>query len=392
MITLTISEAKNIALYYQLYRFAGSKGKAGILHCIQALGYVQLDTVSVIERAHHHTLWNRVRDYQQQWLDELLSKDRAIFEYWGHAASYLPMTDYRYSLPRKKHFPETASWEKKFWSEHNELASKILDRITTDGPLSTKDFQDSRQDHKNKSWWDWKPAKITLELLMWKGDLMVTARHNFQRVYDLTERVLPQQTDTTYPTPDELGRYYVNRAIQSQGISSQYDILNHMHTREKKTILKALESMLSNGELVEVRIANSVLAYYTTPEAIDIASTIKHPATLYLLSPFDNVTILRPRLQQLFSFDYTIECYVPAPKRLYGYWSLPMLYKGNLVGRIDLKAERKANSLLVQNLHWEKRSKPTASLLKTLEKALLEFAAFNNCQHIVWNCTPPQGM
>ncbi|HNX01038.1 MAG TPA: crosslink repair DNA glycosylase YcaQ family protein [Candidatus Cloacimonadota bacterium] len=384
--------AQQIALHQQLYRFLPLGKKQDVLTLIRELGYVQIDTVSVIIRAHHHTIWTRIPSYQQSWLHELLAQDRSIFEFWGHAASYLPIEDYRYFLPRMKRFPETSPWEKTFWTKHEHLAGAILDRIRTEGPLSATDFEDSRPGKKQSGWWDWKPAKAVLELLMWKGELMVKERRNFQRVYDLTERVLPPHIDTSMPTQEEIGRFYVKAALNAHGISTEWDILNHMHTKEKKNIQLAIKDMLHNREIARVRITGLEKEYYSYPGTLEQVDSIQHPNKLFLLSPFDNLVILRPRIQQLFDFDYTIECYVPQAKRKYGYWSLPMLWKGKFVGRIDLKADRADKKLCIRNLHFEKGIRMGKSLATSLHKTLQDFMKFNQCDSLKWDIKPIDGL
>ncbi len=388
---IDIFTACRIALENQLYRFLDTSDKEGLLKMINELGYIQIDTVSVIERAHHHTIWSRMPNYDQSWLHTLLAKDRTIFEFWGHAASYLPMTDYRFFLPRMKRFPESSPWEKDFWMKHHKLGDAILQRIKDEGPLGASDFEDTRQGQKQQGWWEWKPAKVVLELLMWKGELMVTERHNFQRIYDLTERILPSYIDTTMPTPLELGEFYVQRAILAQGISSEWDILNHMHTRDGKDIKAALNKMVDNKEIIPIRVSGLEQIHYMYPLCQDHVNIVtNHPHQVFLLSPFDNLVILRPRLKRLFNFDYTIECYVPSAKRIYGYWSLPMLWKGNFIGRIDLKADRKSKALIIRNLHLEEKTTITNDLSKALGKSLHHFRLFNNCETLQYDTDQPK--
>jgi uncharacterized protein YcaQ len=317
-----------------------------------------------------------------------LSKDRSILEFWGHAASYLPMTDFRFTLPRKQLFPKSSNWEMEYWQQFGGLAAEILQRIRLEGPLSAKDFADSRKEKFRGGLSDWKPAKVVLELLLWKGDLMVSARPQFQRLYDLTERVLPPNVNTTMPTTSEIGRFYVNRAIQAQGISSAWDIEHHFLTHQVSAIQSARQEMLESGEIIPVQIENDALTYYTTPEILQ-SEQIRPPHPMYFLSPFDNLTILRPRLQRLFHFDYTLECYVPQAKRKFGYWSLPILHRDRMIGRIDCKAERKKRELWIQHLHFETDIKPDADLASVFALALTRFCRFNQCGSVVWQIDRP---
>ncbi|HJW30854.1 MAG TPA: crosslink repair DNA glycosylase YcaQ family protein, partial [Saprospiraceae bacterium] len=165
-------------------------GPKSVVKAVEHLGYVQIDTISVVERAHHHVLWNRIPAYQASWLDQAQKKSRAVFEYWAHAAAYLPMKDFRFSLPVMHAFKSKKDrWPK---SQRTEM-KKVLDRIKAEGPLMSRDFEST---HKGGSWWDWKPAKWALQRLFLEGALMVSHREGFQRIYDLPDRIIPEGIDT----------------------------------------------------------------------------------------------------------------------------------------------------------------------------------------------------
>ena len=221
--TLSLRSARRIAFRAQLLDGKGRfpSGKKGVARTIEKLGYVQIDTISVIERAHHHTLWTRRQDYDPRMLHELQAVDRRVFEYWGHAASYLPISDYRYYLPLKRDYRNPRSkWTRQMLEKHGHLMDSVLERIRVEGPLGSRDFEPP-PGIKRGTWWDWKPRKTALELLFWRGDLMVRERRNFQRLYDLTERVLPPETDTRIPDEDELGRFLVRRALSAHGVARE---------------------------------------------------------------------------------------------------------------------------------------------------------------------------
>ncbi|UCC11657.1 MAG: YcaQ family DNA glycosylase, partial [candidate division WOR-3 bacterium] len=181
-------------------------GKSGTFRVIDTLGYVQIDTISVIERSHHIVLFNRCPDYRHSFLDELLAQDRKIFEYWAHMASYIPMKDYRYYIRKMKRPPQEGSWIDTWLKGNKQIIKKVRRRIKKEGALSAHDFADVR-DRRRGPWWDWKPAKMALEVLFWRGELMIKERRNFQRVYDLTERILPPGINTTLPRIDEEKRF-----------------------------------------------------------------------------------------------------------------------------------------------------------------------------------------
>jgi len=380
-----IFTARALALDKQLYRFAGHQGKADTLNVIKTLSYVQLDTVTVIERAHHHTLYNRVREYQPAYLDELLAQDKAVFEHWAHAAGYLPIEDFPYYQIRMRNFP-LGAWEKAMWNKHKDLAEPILKRIKEEGPLSSKDFEDTRLHKEPSGWGNWKPAKIVLELLLLKGDLMCASRNNFNRIYDLTERVLPGNREMQMPSAEERAIFMVLRTLQAHGIASEGDINNHIKLAAKTDVSHALTHLLKEDVIRKESIDGLKEAYFCLTETpLGSYEDFSHPSRVYLLSPFDNAVILRKRLLQLFDFDYTMECYVSPAKRKFGYWVLPVLYKGSFVGKMDVKADRKSGIFLVHALHLDKKLKTGKAFQTALEKELTAFAAFHSCSS--WTVT-----
>lgn len=204
---LSLEEARILALKSQgLLQPNFGKGKAGTLSAINHIGYVQIDTLSVAARAHHHTLWTRVPDYKEDYLNQLLEKDKSIFEYWSHAASYLPMNDYRFSLRNKKGYADGKSH---WFGQDKKMNKFVLDRIKAEGPLQSKDFEHRRNGPGN--WYEWKPAKKALEQLFMEGKLMVVKRQGFQKVYDLSERVLPSNVNTDLPTEKEFAEYLIKK-------------------------------------------------------------------------------------------------------------------------------------------------------------------------------------
>ena len=386
-IRLSLELARRIALNAQLP--AGSAkplaGKAAIAQTIEALGYVQIDTIAVIERAHHHTLWTRCPDYQPAMLHELQAKDRRVFEYWGHAASYLPMSDYRYYLPRMRAFNDPKNrWERDRLEKYGHLMEPVLERIRQEGPLSSRDFTPP-PNTKRGTWWDWRPAKVALELLFWRGDLMITERRNFQRVYDLTERVLPEGTDTRFPDDDELGQFLVRRALSAHGLAQEREIQEHIHTADKTIISQSLLDLVDAGQVIPLQIeGHDRINYYALRATIEQGAQLKPgPGRVFLLSPFDNLIIQRQRIKRLFGFDYALECYLPAVKRRYGYFVLPILWGEQFVGRLDSKAERKKKRLLIRNLVFEPEFKAFDDFLPLLADKLAEFARFNRCDVVI---------
>lgn len=391
-IKITLTQARRIALNASLLygQTKLPKGKEGVEAVINHLGYIQIDTISVIARAHHHTLWTRCRDYNQEYLHQLQAEDRSIFEYWGHAMSYLPMDDYRfYKHSFKRFLKPTNSWTKTRLENARAFMPNILKRIKNEGGLGSKDFKDNSL-KKNNRWWDWKPAKTALEFLYWQGKLMITERQNFHRLYDLTERVLPSHINTDNPTDSEQAQFWIFRALQSLGIATVSEIKEHLYHSDKTQIEKQLQQLISTSQVIQIEISGLSGTYYVLTENFENIYPIKKRTDkLHILSPFDNTVINRARLQKLFDFQYTIECYVPKPKRKFGYFVLPILWGDKFVGRLDAKADRKAAELIIHNIYIESSFQPNEAFTLSLGKKLQSFAKFNNCRTISLSQTDP---
>jgi len=346
---------------------------AATLSAIEHLGYIQVDTISVIERAHHHTLWNRNPRYQASQLDQLVA-DKQVFEYWSHAASYLPMRDYRYSLPRKQ---ALAYGDQNHWYKCDEkLMKSVLNRIATEGPLMAKDFE-----HTGKKTGDWqtKPAKKALENLYMQGELMASSRVNFHKVYDLRERVIPAGVDTTLPSPEEYGRFLITRYLQANGLGQPSEIA-YLLKNTKPLVTATVKEMVLAGELLELRVGP--VCYYALPASLELLSKPLARSKLKILSPFDNLLIQRKRMAAIFGFNYLIECYLPAAKRRYGYFSLPILWDGKLVARMDCKADRRESMLHIHHLALEPKLLKTEAFFLALRKELQSFMQFNHCKEL----------
>lgn len=379
-IVLSLTQVKKLALQSQGLLKDNDIEKKETLDIIQKLGYVQLDTLSVIARAHHHTLWTRFDNYKESFINDLLEKDKTIFEYWSHAASYLPMTDYRFSLIKKKAYAEGKNH---CFDQDKKLKTYVLDRIKSEGALQSKDFE-----HKSSSvngWYDWKPAKKALEQLFMEGELMIAKRKGFQKVYDLTERVLPKNINTTMPTIEEYCKYLIDSYINANGIVLENEI-SYLRNKIKTPLNKEIKKLLKEGELINVSIEGlDKLSFITTQKKL--AELEKIPASNYIhfLSPFDNAIIQRKRIQRFFNFDYIIECYLPESKRKYGYFTLPILFNDNFVGRFDPKVNRSEKTFYIKSIHFEDGFKPTEVFTKLFSEKLKSFAKFNGCERIVIN-------
>ena len=375
---ISLKEARRIILYRQGLLSPLSDIFSVKDYC-ERLGYVQIDTISVVERAHHHVLYNRMGKYIIPMLDIALEKEKSIFEYWSHAASYLPMRDYRYSLVRKKNIREgSTAW----FSEDLDVQSSLLTYIRENGAVQSNDFDHEPSSPKKGGWWSRKPAKKALEHLFMKGDLMIARREGFRKIYDIPERVLPSDIDTTFPTPQEYLDYCIYSAINAQGLASIDDMTHLRSASHKKNIQKRLDELLRNTSLIPVEIESLNQLYYSTADIL--AEHIpKNKKRVHILSPFDNLIIRRKKVKEIFNFDYTIECYVPEHKRVYGYFSLPILYGTEFIGRIDCKAERKNQIFIIKGLFPEGQ-RDKEELYRIIEPTLSNFALWNGCQEIQW--------
>jgi len=362
------------------------KGKEGVAQVIERLGYVQIDTISVVQRAHHHTLWSRRSDYTPQMLHKLQAQDRRVFEWWTHAASYIPMCDYRYYRQRMRANAESSKTQK--WLEQNaRLRDNVVERLRNEGPLGSSDF--SHPEGKRGSWWDWKPAKQALEMLFSMGEVMVTERRKFQRIYDLTERVLPEGIDTTEPDENEMARFMIRRALSHHGLAT-IDVIRG--GRSSEAIQEMVKEKVDSGEVtpVDIKGLDGETQYALTKNIEEAAKRIRRQ--IHILSPFDNLVIHRGYLKRFFDFDFKLECYLPAVKRRYGYFCLPILWGDQFVGRLDSKADRKRRTFIIRNIIFEPGFRKYDDLLPKLSEKLHNFAVFNDCEKIEIERTKPESV
>lgn len=366
--SMSIKDARKLVLLSQgIHRETDlGNGLDATQKAIEKLGYVQIDTISVIERAHHHTLWNRVKNYRPKQLSELVEA-KIVFEYWSHAAAFLPMRDFRFSLPRKN---AIASGERHWYTKDEKATKHVLDRIKSDGPLQSKDFKQASI--SRVGWGDWKPAKRALEQLFMEGELMIAKRQGFQKVYDLAERVLPQHVDTRAPTAREYQQHLVDNYLRSNGVGTPAEI-SYLRKGLKTSIVKLCEELFEDGHLDRVTINKQ--SYYMLANQDQLLKTSLGRSKVKILSPFDNLLIQRKRTKTLFNFDYLIECYVPATKRQYGYFCLPLLWGQQFAGRMDAKINRKTGVLDIHNLYLE-TDKPDL-FMDAFKTSLRSFVQFN---------------
>lgn len=383
--SLSLQEARKLVLLSQRLPPKKQAGKSidATLSALENLGYIQIDTISAIQRAHHHTLWNRNPRYQPSHLEKLM-EEKKVFEYWSHAAAFLPMQDYRYSLPRK-HAIKSGK-ENHWYARDEKLMKLVLRRIKAEGPLMAKDF-----DTKGKRPGEWQtgPVKQALENLFMQGELMITRRVNFHKVYDLSDRVLPDNTDTSIPGSAEYIRFLIKRYLQANGLGKAGE-MSYLLKNTKGPVSTMLQEMLLSGALIQVNAGGNL--YYALPTSLDLLNEPLARNKLKILSPFDNLLIQRRRTLELFGFDYQLECYVPAPKRKFGYFVLPVLWDGKLVARMDCKADRKKSHLYIHHIALEPGLKKTEAFARALGKELLLFMQFNGCVSLSINRCSPAGV
>ena len=345
------------------------------------MGALQIDTIHVVARSPYFVLWSRLGDYQQRWLEELLAEGQ-LFEYWSHEACFLPIEDY----PLYRHRMLDASsqgWHySRSWVESHRLdIERLLAFIGERGAVRSADF--ARTDGKAGGWWEWKTEKRALEMLFTSGELMVARRQNFQRVYDLRERVLPSWHDGRLPPVEQARRELALKAVRALGITTARWVADYFRTGKRET-LDTVSALAREGALLTAEVAGWEGPALFHPEnrrlIKEAASGKLKPELTTLLSPFDPLVWDRARARAAFGFDYRLECYTPGPKRRYGYFVLPILRRGGLVGRLDAKAHRKEGVFEVKSVHLEQGVEVGDELLSDVAAAIRECA--------VWHKTP----
>jgi uncharacterized protein len=379
MDTLTLPQARRIILHAAgLSRPAPfGKGREAVYKLIEHLGYIQVDTNYTVERAHHHAIFSRVPDYKPEWLEELQADGR-IFEFFTSDSGFQPMREFRFSLPVKQSF---AAGRKPLTQAETNLMTRVLDRVAREGPLMVKDFENDRQE-ASSGWWDWRPSKVALERLFLDGSLMTTRTRDFQKLYDVPKNLIPGDIDMTMPRPEEFARHTILRVLRSLGIAYVKEMSWRARFVKGHVIREEIRKLVDEGEVCTVKIEGlrTTAPLYMLPGYGRRKIELSDDA--YILSPFDTLNVFRHRLRDFFDFDYQIECFVPEPKRKYGYFSLPVLIGDTFVARMDSKADRKQKTLIIHNLHFEpvKLTKPD---FPKFIAALHRFARFNHCTDIV---------
>jgi hypothetical protein len=360
-----------------------------IVDLVTVLGYVQIDTLHVVNRAHDVTLWARFGSYDIDDFHQLIytAGQRRLYEGWGHAASIIPLEHYRYHRwrtdPRISFNPGFREWVNK--NGNRALVDQTLERIRSEGGLRVGDFK--YKGPQRGLWYDWKPPKTALEALFAWGDLMVADRVNFQRVYDVRERVLPEWVDTTPVAPDEARRFCLEQAAKALGVFEprHLTLYAYMRSTPARSIIKALTE---EGVLVEIQ-GESMKKVKTWMVHRDnllllqraAEGEIKAERTTFL-APFDSLFWAWDRDQKLWGFKQLLECYKPAHERIYGYFCFPILHKDRLVGRFDPKLDRKSGVLYLNALYLEPDIEPDDELLAGVATAMRDFLSWHGAKSL----------
>jgi uncharacterized protein YcaQ len=404
MTTYPLSAVRTLALHAQgLVPSNGAESKpslAKIYKTAEQLNYVQIDTLNLIRRSHYIVLWSRLGSYEPLDFDRLVYSldERKLFEGVQSVAAIIPLKDYRYQFGQKDRGRETLlKWYTQMLEAEgsHDLVPMVLERIRQEGALRAADFE--YKGHKRGSWWDWKPAKTALEYLFVKGDLMIADRVNFQRVYDLTERVLPAWVETNPPTMHERDSYWVEQGLLAMGICLPNQIAEYgFHMRRafpkalgaellEQGVVMPVQAILADGETHALVVHRDQLD--NLQKAAD--GVISASRTTFL-SFFDNLFWCRGRDMLFWGYRNLLEAYIPEKKRQYGYFCLSILHKDRLVGRFDPKLERKTGVLRVKALYLEEGVEPDEELVRGVAGAMRDFMKFHQAKELVIEKSQPE--
>lgn len=323
-------------------------GPDAVQRAVQHLGYVQIDTINVIERCHHHILYNRIPAYRREDLATAQSEAKTVFEYWTHALSLVPVRDFAFFVAvMKAHRINPTGWSARV--DPAEL-QRVLNRVKKEGPLTISDFTTEKLVDKTHPWASRKPSKQALQAAFYNGQMTIARRDGMLKTYELTERHFGWQHLPKPATERQITQYILQRALTAQGIVS-LDSICHLSPKSKPAVAALIEKHIRAKRLVRVEVEGAEkTAHWIAPETLE--KDIQPPSLTHILSPFDPLIILRKRTSAFFDYDHLFEAYVPAAKRKLGYFTLPVLLDAEIVAAIDLKADRAANKLRIQNWHW----------------------------------------
>jgi len=336
---------------------------------VEHLGYVQIDTINVVERCHHQILYTRIPGYQRAHLHRAQSVDKSIFEYWTHALSYVPTRDYRFFVrDMNQHWMDRSSW---FGRVTSSDLRKVLMRIRRNGALTIRDIDDDVLVDKVHDWGSRKPSKRALQLAFYRGVVAVSERRGMLKTYELASRHFGWDKAPRAATQREILEYLLDRALRSQGVVS-LDSVCHLDAGRKKAMRRLIAARVRRGELIAVELEGAdKTEHWARPEALEPLAEPDREL-VHILNPFDPLVLQRKRLKLFFGYDHRFEAYVPPKKRVFGYFAQPVLVGDEIPAVIDLKTDRQRGKLLVQKWTWvAKRSRKQA-----IEEALHRFERF----------------
>ncbi|OKO73703.1 crosslink repair DNA glycosylase YcaQ family protein [Bradyrhizobium sp. AS23.2] len=373
---LTTTQARQIWLHAQRLdeRAPFGEGARAVAEAITHLGYVQIDTINVIERSHHHILFSRIPSYRRADLRHAQSVDRSVFEYWTHALSYVPASDFRFFLPAmREHRRDGHKW----YASVTPADMRKVMRLVRAGPLTIRDIEDDVLTEKEHLWQSRKPSKRALQLAFYTGVVTISARQGMLKTYELMTRHFGWDTLPKPASTNDITAYLLDRALRSQGVVS-LDSICHLDAPRKKAVANLIASRVRRGELVPVAIEDAGRQeHWATPAALEPGEV--SPDLVHILSPFDPLIIQRKRTNLFFGYNHLFEAYVPKAKRKLGYFALPVLVGDQIVAALDLKTDRQRKKLLMQKWTWVGEGKKTAGrkeLKRKIEDELDRFERF----------------
>jgi uncharacterized protein len=376
-ITLTKTAARAIWLRAQRLDSEApfGEGPPATAAAVEHLGYVQIDTIHVIERCHHHILWNRIPAYRRADLSHSQSVDKSVFEYWTHALSYVPAKDFRFFIPAMKlHRREGHKW---FAEVQPADLRKVMRLLKKDGALTIRDIEDDVLVEKVHAWASRKPSKRALQLAFYEGRVTISERNGMLKTYELTDRHFGWNTPPKPASMREIAGYILDRALRAQGVVS-LDSICHLDAPSKQAVRRLIEGRVRRGELAPVALQDAgKQEHWAQPETLEIAD---HAAAerVHILSPFDPLIIQRKRTRLIFGYEHLFEAYVPKEKRRHGYFALPVLVGDEIVAAVDLKTDRQNRKLLLQKWNWVGAAVkgPRKELKRGIEEELHRFERF----------------
>jgi len=372
-----------------------------VLAAIRRMGVLQIDTIHVVARSPYLVLWSRLGDYEPRWLEELLAAGK-LFEYWAHEACFLPIEDYPLFRWRMLE-PECQGWHYRgdFMKKHVAETEAVLRQLRDGGPVRSADFE-RPEGRGSAGWWGWKTEKRILEYLVTSGRVMVARRERFQRVYDLSERVLPGWDDARLPSKEAVARELALRAVRALGVTTARWVGDYFRT-DRRATAEVVRALAHEGALRTVSVEGWKDPAYVHPDHAPLAARAADDALptnrTTLLSPFDPLVWDRNRARAVFDFDYALECYIPGPRRRWGYYVLPILRRDALVGRLDAKAHRHAaggkqgqpgGTFEVKGLWLEDGVRLTDRLAADIAGALRACAAWHGTPDVVLRRVQPE--